>query len=181
MANLYETSQWEEGIYQLETRDRVLAGPGGIANRQALELANRTLFLKDLIEELGGPLPSHQTVFSQIHYGGDRPSNGSMKGALAWANHRHSMPAAPTSVSGNAGTATKLATGRLINSTDFDGSQNITTQRWGHTRSFTIGNASRNVDGSSAVFWTLAEIGAAGVNSPAFTGTPICPTPPLSS
>lgn len=46
---------------------------------------------------------------------------------------------APTTVSGNAGTATKLATARAL----------------------TIGSAAKNFDGSAALSWTLAEIGAA--------------------
>lgn len=47
MTNLAETSVFEAGIYQLETADPVLGGPGGIANRQAQLLANRTKYLKD--------------------------------------------------------------------------------------------------------------------------------------
>ena len=52
MANLDETGaagyNWEEeGVYQLEITDRVQAGAGGIANRQASELANRTRNLHD--------------------------------------------------------------------------------------------------------------------------------------
>ena len=60
MANLNETAQWEPGIYQLETSDPVMGGPDGIDNRQAKQLANRTLWLKNqteaanrTIEELG--------------------------------------------------------------------------------------------------------------------------------
>lgn len=46
MANLTETAQWEDGIYQIETSDPVLGGPDGISNKQAKLLANRTAFLK---------------------------------------------------------------------------------------------------------------------------------------
>ncbi len=49
MASLPEVASWVEGIYQLETSDPVLAGPGGIDNRQATELGNRTAWLKQLI------------------------------------------------------------------------------------------------------------------------------------
>lgn len=49
MANLTELSQWESGIYQLETTDSVEAGAGGIANEQARLLGNRTKWLKDQI------------------------------------------------------------------------------------------------------------------------------------
>lgn len=52
MANLQETESWEAGIYQLEMTDPVVAGPPdlaqseGFANVQALQLANRTAWLK---------------------------------------------------------------------------------------------------------------------------------------
>jgi len=57
MANLEETAVWTPGVYQLETTDPVLGGPvqpepatGGIANRAALALANRTVYLKAQLE-----------------------------------------------------------------------------------------------------------------------------------
>ena len=52
MANLNETAQWETGIYQLETSDPVMGGPDGIDNRQAKQLAHRTLWLKNQTEAL---------------------------------------------------------------------------------------------------------------------------------
>jgi len=74
MANLEETAVWTPGVYQLETTDPVLGGPvqpepatGGIANRAALALANRTAYLKAQVElkansdvplaSFNGPLP----------------------------------------------------------------------------------------------------------------------------
>lgn len=51
MANLPETATWEPGIYQLETTDPVLGGPNGPANTQAKQLANRTAFLKQQIDQ----------------------------------------------------------------------------------------------------------------------------------
>ena len=50
MANLKETAQWEEGIYQLETSDPVLGGENGIDNKPARQLANRTVWLKQELE-----------------------------------------------------------------------------------------------------------------------------------
>ncbi|MBE2985448.1 tail fiber protein [Campylobacter sp. RM9344] len=50
MANLKETNTWEEGIYQLETTDPVVGGADGISNKQAKQLANRTSYLKEQIE-----------------------------------------------------------------------------------------------------------------------------------
>ena len=55
--------------------------------------------------------------------------------------------------------ATKLATARQINGTDFDGSGNITTADWGTARTLTIGDAAKSVNGGGDVAWTLDEIG----------------------
>ena len=59
MANLPETPQWEEGIYQIEVSDPVLGGPDGISNRQAKQLASRTLYLKQQVEKGGSDLAKH--------------------------------------------------------------------------------------------------------------------------
>lgn len=53
MANVPELNQWDAGIYQLEEADPVQGGPSGIDNLQAKQLANRTLYLKNLVEALG--------------------------------------------------------------------------------------------------------------------------------
>jgi len=52
MANLNETQNYENGIYQLETTDPVVGGPEGVSNTQAKQLANRTAWLKQQIEQL---------------------------------------------------------------------------------------------------------------------------------
>lgn len=59
MANLPETQQWEEGIYQIEVSDPVLGGPDGISNRQGKQLASRTLYLKQQVEKGGSDLAKH--------------------------------------------------------------------------------------------------------------------------
>lgn len=46
MATLPEIPIYPAGIYQLETTDPVMAGPGGIDNAQASELAQRTAWLR---------------------------------------------------------------------------------------------------------------------------------------
>ena len=73
------------------------------------------------------------------------------------------------SVSGNAATASKLQSGHLINGTNFDGTSDITTVRWGSSRNITIGGTSKAVDGSANVAWTLAEIGAVAATNPIFS------------
>lgn len=45
MANLTPTPAWPS-VYQLEKTDRVLGGPGGIANQQAQQLLDRTEFIR---------------------------------------------------------------------------------------------------------------------------------------
>lgn len=65
---------------------------------------------------------------------------------------------------GNSDTTTKLQTPRQINGTNFDGSANITTSYWGTTRTLTIGNSGKSVNGSADISWSLSEIGAADVN-----------------
>lgn len=52
MTTLAESASWVAGIYQLETGDPVLAGPDGIDNLQAKQLANRTSYLKSVLEAL---------------------------------------------------------------------------------------------------------------------------------
>ncbi len=69
-----------------------------------------------------------------------------------------------TSYPGNASTATKLQTARQINGTNFDGSTNITTAKWGTARTIKIGNTGKSVNGSANVTWTLAEIGSASIS-----------------
>ncbi len=59
MANLPETPQWEEGVYQIEVSDPVLGGPDGISNRQAKQLASRTSYLKQKVEKGGADLAAH--------------------------------------------------------------------------------------------------------------------------
>lgn len=59
MANLPETPQWEDGIYQIEVSDPVLGGPDGISNRQAKQLGSRTLYLKQQVEKGGLDLAKH--------------------------------------------------------------------------------------------------------------------------
>ena len=67
--------------------------------------------------------------------------------------------------------ATKLQTARTINGTAFDGTAAITTAKWGTARNLTIGNTAKSVDGSGPVAWSLAEIGALGVNANAVSAS----------
>lgn len=66
-------------------------------------------------------------------------------------------------LTGNAATATKLQTAHSINGTNFDGTGNITTTNWGTSRTLTIGNTGKSVNGGSNVSWSLSEIGASAI------------------
>lgn len=55
--------------------------------------------------------------------------------------------------------ASGLKTAVSINGTSFDGTADITTDTWGAARNITIGDATKSVNGSAAVTYTLAEIG----------------------
>lgn len=52
MANIPEANEWVDKIYQIDRSDRVMGGAGGIANRQAEQLASRTLHLKERVSEI---------------------------------------------------------------------------------------------------------------------------------
>ncbi|HCC7851141.1 TPA: hypothetical protein M8I61_003808, partial [Klebsiella pneumoniae] len=52
MSNLPEQTAWESGIHQLEEEDRAKAGPGGVLNIQATQLANRTRWLRAQVESV---------------------------------------------------------------------------------------------------------------------------------
>ena len=67
MANLQETAQWELGIYQLETSDPVMGGADGIDNRQAKQLGNRTLWLKNELEKMSRAIPEAVTKSDAIN------------------------------------------------------------------------------------------------------------------
>ena len=75
-------------------------------------------------------------------------------------------------VNANAVSATKLATAQTINGTNFDGTANITTANWGTTRTLTIGNSGKSVNGAGNVSWSLFEIGAARARGEIASGAP---------
>lgn len=52
MANLSETPSYDAGVYQLELTDPVIGGPLGISNQPLKNLANRTAYLKQHVDDL---------------------------------------------------------------------------------------------------------------------------------
>lgn len=106
MANLKETTQWEEGIYQIETSDPVMGGENGIDNKPLRQLANRTAYLKQALETA-------------------EQNNTTALNGKAAATHSHAI-ADITNL--QAALNGKLGTRGLLNETDLDtlhGSQNI--------------------------------------------------------
>ncbi|WP_140919113.1 phage tail protein [Limnobaculum xujianqingii] len=57
MANLPENEVWED-VYQWETSDRALGGPGGVMNKPLLNLVNRTAFLKKSLDGKASTTPA---------------------------------------------------------------------------------------------------------------------------
>ena len=81
-------------------------------------------------------------------------------------------------LSGNASSATKLATARTINGTNFDGTANITTVKWGTARNIYIRDASQahtgaavSVDGSATEYLLLPSTITATLVGNASTAT----------
>ena len=104
---------------------------------------------------------------------------GSTKNTVSLGNHTHayagssSVGGAATSAlkcTGNSATATTLETARTINGTSFNGSANITTSNWGTSRTLTIGNKGKSVNGSGNVSWSLSEIGVLPIAGGTMTG-----------
>lgn len=60
MANITETISYDSGVYLIATTDPVQGGAGGIANMAAQNLANRTAYLKQHVDNLesGATIPS---------------------------------------------------------------------------------------------------------------------------
>lgn len=126
---------------------------------------------------LGAQLAIGNTKNNHLYLRGSASVTANNKASSSWEDWRTVLDSsnynsyAPTktgtgasgtwgiSVTGNAATATKLATARSINGTNFDGTANITTANWGTTRTVTVGNTSKSVNGSGNVSWSLAEIG----------------------
>lgn len=91
---------------------------------------------------------------------GSVPSGYSTKEITFVSNSIVSNLSGKATSAGTADSASKLSSAKTINGTSFDGSDNITTDKWGVARDFTIGNSKKSVNGSAGVSWSLSEIGA---------------------
>lgn len=184
MTNLTEKEQWEDGVYQIEKTDPVVGGPDGLSNRQGQQLANRTKYLKGLVDALlngtkNAATAARLATARAIGLTGDASGTANFDGS---ANASITVALAKTGVAagtyggvtvdekgrvtagavitpvanggtgnstGQAPSATKLATARTINGVPFDGTGNI----------------------------AITDDSKAPLNSPVLTGDPRAPTP----
>ncbi|WP_308812016.1 tail fiber protein, partial [Pseudomonas oryzihabitans] len=176
--------QWEDGVYQIEKTDPVVGGPDGLSNRQGQQLANRTKYLKGLVDGLLGgarnaaiavKLATARVINLTGDAGGSANFDGSANasitvtlaktgvaagtyGSVTVDEKGRVMAGAVITAVANGGTgnstgqapsATKLATARTINGVLFDGTANI----------------------------AITDDSKAPLNSPVLTGDPRAPTP----
>lgn len=113
MANLPETPQFDEGIYQIETVDSVVGGPNGVSNEPARGLANRTRYLKNEVDAL----KSQKAPIADPNFSGNPRAPTASNGAdsttianTAWVNQRVRTLAAPAAHVGAGGDAHPAAT-----------------------------------------------------------------------
>ncbi|UTU48067.1 phage tail protein [Mergibacter septicus] len=123
MANLQVSPSWETGIYQIETSDPVVGGENGIANRQAKQLAARTLYLKQQLETLANKRAS-TTQIGQVQLTNATDSNSETLALTAKAGKTLAEQilqvsrAIPTQYTPTAATTTQAGIVQLSNETN---------------------------------------------------------------
>ncbi|WP_449103620.1 phage tail protein [Pseudomonas veronii] len=185
MANLPETEDFAEGTYQIETSDRVVGGPGGIANKQAEQLGNRTAWLKAALAKIidgtttigkAAKLATART----LKFKGAISGSGNYDGS---ADTEITLTLADTGVAAGTypvvtvGVNGLVSSGRALLSTDIPGlpwtkiNSGLPTSLSGYgiTNAYTMGQ----VDSALNLKAPLA--------SPIFTGAPGCPMAPNGS
>lgn len=144
MANLKESSFWEEGIYQWETSDPVLGGENGIDNVPTRQLANRTKWLKD--NKLDKSATAASADLAKKAQVADKLSKARNVGGVAFDGSADiDLPGVNIKgnqdTSGNAATASKLQTKCTINGVPFDGSADINATPAGAVQFFAMEKA----------------------------------------
>lgn len=123
VANVKEENRWEEGVYQIEVTDPVVGGVDGISNKQAIQLANRTSYLKAQVESLLSKLNAAQSALdTKIPVSEKNAANGvaslDENKKLLTAN----MPTYVVSVAGKSGAVnlskSDVALGNVDNTSD---------------------------------------------------------------
>lgn len=75
MANLNESSSYDEGVYRLETTDLVQGGETGTSNKPLKNLANRTKWLHDAIDAINTALVTIGTTLSGLKSASTKVAN----------------------------------------------------------------------------------------------------------
>lgn len=169
MANLPETPQFDEGIYQIETVDPVVGGPNGVSNESARGLANRTRYLKNQVDALQSQkAPLHSPNFTgapQAPTPGISDSSAQIA-TTGWVAQRVTnlaAPAAHVGAGGNAHPAATSSTAGFMSPSDkqkLDGiaagaQANAVTSVAGKTGAVTLSIA--DVEGSISPAWLTAN------------------------
>jgi hypothetical protein len=94
MANVPEASNFDEGVYQIEENDPVLGGAAGFNNRAAINLANRTRWLKENAS-IKGANDSFEAGVSMVFFNTAAP--------IGWTKSTTHSNRALRIVSGNSG------------------------------------------------------------------------------
>lgn len=66
MANISETADWVDGVYQIETSDPISGGPNGIDNLPHKHLAARTRYLKMITDEVIAARGGYPTLLEHL-------------------------------------------------------------------------------------------------------------------
>ncbi|WP_273809893.1 MULTISPECIES: tail fiber protein [unclassified Pseudomonas] len=184
MTNLTEKEQWEDGVYQIEKTDPVVGGPEGLSNRQGLQLANRTRWLKARID---GILDGTRTAALAIKLAtaravkltGDATATGTFDGS---ADLSLTVTLADTGVAaGTYGGVTLDKKGRAIAATTFlpvanGGTGNGSGQAVSAAKLATARTINGvPFDGTANI--AITDDSKAPLNSPVLLGDPRAPTP----
>ena len=171
MANLPETPQFDEGIYQIETVDPVVGGPNGVSNEPARGLANRTRYLKNEVDAL----KTQKAPLASPNFSGNptapTPSIGDDSSTLAntaWVNQRVRTLAAPIAHVGAGGAAHAAATSSTAGFMSASDKQKLDGIAAGAQANTVTSVAGR----TGAVTLAVSDVpGAAPLASPRFTGS----------
>jgi hypothetical protein len=179
MAFTPETPTYEPGIIQLETTTKVLGGLGGPSNEPLRQLANRTAWLKQALENLesgGGPFEYNASA-------GTLPVGGSDGAGVAGIRRKdYYFVTVPGVVSG---VTLQIGDALIAKQDDADHiSEFIISQSNAELATPTVIGMVKlvqNLAGGSQADACLSVAGLltlfAQINSPTFTGAPKVPTP----
>lgn len=106
MANITEVSEFMAAVPELATNTPALGGPGGVMNGQAQALANRTKYIKDVLDALGNSATLNVGTGAGDVAAGDAPA-----GAVTTHESTYAHANLPTAAGKTAADAIGAATG----------------------------------------------------------------------